>query len=976
MINLSRNFAIVFLIVNILCFFEIMFSQTNTSEFEHIAVEQGGLQGRVFVVLQDSRGFMWFGTADGLIRYDGYEFKVFKHNPDDETSISNNFIIAIHEDKSGMLWIGTEGGGLNQYDKATGRFTRYTHRSKDPNSLSNNIVTAVLEDKSGNLWIGTYGGGLNQFDRNSQQFLRFTDKQNLLNNVIFDIVQDSNHNLWLNTGKGLSKFNTKSKRFRDYSETPRPQDHEIQPEVSLDGENEEKFSQKTDQLNDFPPDSINDNIRLPSVVLTDFQLFNKSVPVGLDTSTGRSILNKTITETNEIELTYKDNIITFEFAALDFQYPEKNKFAYMLEGFDREWTYTDASRRFATYTNLDPGEYIFRIKGSNSDGIWNETGTSLKIIVTPPWWETWPVYLLYFIFVLSLLYGLRHYELNREMWKNQSKLDEVKLKERAEIDQLKSRFFANISHEFRTPLTLILGPLENIKSITSSREIQKQTTMIKKNASRLLILVNQLLDLSKLDAGKLTLRASPGNIVLFVKGIVLFFKSFADQKDISLTVKCSNSDIQIYFDRDKMAKILNNLLSNALKFTPEGGKITIHITPAEQNFVEIKIRDTGIGISKDELPKLFNRFYQVDSPKTKEYKGTGIGLALSKELVELHHGSIHVRSQKEGPDHIGAGWTEFTIKLPGGKEHLKADEVDQIQAVKEGMASAEEEDFTRPEFSILEPNEYSVIKDAETVELVDWGRYMEEDKILILVVEDHADLRQYIKESLGNNFIIKEAPNGEQGLREARRLIPDLIISDIMMPKMDGNELTRILKQDEKTSHIPIILLTAKSEHESKLESLEIGADDYITKPFDRKELQLRVKNLIDMRKKFQEKYARGDYIPRKEPRKFNNLEEKFMTRITEIIENHISEEEFSIEQFAEEMYMSRMQLHRKLRALTGKSASLYIRSFRLLRSRKMIEEGRGNVSEIAYSVGFSSPAYFTRCFKKEFGIPPSEFSG
>ncbi|UCF64395.1 MAG: response regulator [bacterium] len=972
--NLSRTFAIVFLLMNILRFSGNIYSQTTTSEFEHIAAEQGGLHGSVFVVLQDSRGFMWFGTTDGLIRYDGNKFRVFKHNPDDETSISNNFVITLHEDKSGMLWIGTEGGGLNKYDKATDRFTRYIHKSNEPNSLSNNTVTTILEDESGSLWLGTYGGGLNKFDPNSQQFLRFIDQQDLLNNVIFDIVQDNNHNLWLNTGKGLSKFNTKTKIFRDYSETDKRQDYEFQEKANLERGKKGKISQKTNKFISFPPDSINDNIRIPSVVITDFQLFNKSVPVGLDTSTGRSILHKTITETDEIELTYKDYIITFEFAALDFQFPEKNKFAYMLEGFDRGWTYTDASRRSATYTNLDPGEYTFWVKGSNSDGIWNETGTSLKIIVTPPWWETWQIYLLYLIVVLSVLYGLRRYELNREMWKNQSKLDEVKLKERAEIDQMKSRFFANISHEFRTPLTLILGPLEKIKANISSREIQKQMILIQKNASRLLILVNQLLDLSKLDAGKLTLNASPGNIVLFVKGIVMFFKSLADQKDISLKVVTSNSDIQIYFDRDKMAKILNNLLSNALKFTSEGGKITVHITHAERNFVEIKIRDTGIGILKDELPRLFNRFYQVDSIKAKEHKGTGIGLALSKELVELHQGSISVRSQKEDPDHVGTGWTEFTIKLPGGKDHLKAEEIDPKQAVKEDMASAEEEDFTPwPEFSILESNELSEINDAEPGEL---GLNVEEDKTLILVVEDHTDLRQYIKDSLGNNFIIKEAPNGEQGVREARRLIPDIIISDIMMPKMDGNELTRILKQDEKTSHIPIILLTAKFEHESKLESLEIGADDYITKPFDHKELQLKMKNLIDMRKKFQKKYGRGDYIPRKEPRGLNNLEEKFMARVIEIIENHISEEDFNIEQFAEEMYMSRMQLHRKLRALTGKSASLYVRSFRLLRSRKMIEDGMGNISEIAYSVGFSSPAYFTRCFKKEFGVPPSEFSG
>jgi len=368
------------------------------------------------------------------------------------------------------------------------------------------------------------------------------------------------------------------------------------------------------------------------------------------------------------------------------------------------------------------------------------------------------------------------------------------------------------------------------------------------------------------------------------------------------------------------------------------------------NIVGISVRDTGVGISEEELPKLFDRFYQVDSSQTREHEGTGIGLALTKELVELHHGTISVDSK------LGE-WTEFTIVLPVGRAHLKDGEIVDFEESVVDNILVDKEEFI-----------------PSTVEGIIQTEVIDEDKNILLVVEDNADVREFIKDSLGNDFQIEEAANGEQGVRKAEKIIPDLILSDIMMPKMDGNELTRILKNDEKTSHIPIILLTAKSDQESKLKGLETGADDYLTKPFDTKELRIRIKNLINIRRKLQEKYSKGDFVPVKKEaeKKLSNLEEKFMNKVMEVIEGHVSEEEFSIEQFGKEVGMSRVQLHRKLKALSGKSASNYLRSVRLSKAKKMIAEQKGNISEIAYSVGFSSPAYFTRCFKEEFGYPPS----
>ena len=920
------------------------------------------------VIYKDNNGNLWIGTDSGLNKLiSGADemspatFLSYINNLKDSTSISNNMVWSIYQDKQETIWIGTSGGlnklipSDNNHSQAT--FIHYTNEFGNPSSLSGNQVSSMYEDNSGNFWIGTEEGGLNKFDRKSEQFIRFKEKDGLPDNSIKGILGDDEGNLWLSTGNGLSKFNTKTKTFKNYSTKDGLQGTWFQGGAYFKNKNGEMFFGGNNGFNSFHPDSLRDNVRIPPMVITGFKLFNKSVPVGLDTATNRTILSKSITETREIKLTYKDYIISFEFSALDFHTPEKNQYAYFLEGFDKEWNYTDANTRFATYTNLDPGEYTFKVKGSNNDGIWNEAGTSIKLFITPPWWATWWAYSFYVLFALAGLYSIRRYELNRTQLKNQVKLDEVKLKEREETDRMKSRFFANISHEFRTPLTLIKGPAEKINKDSSGDEIEKQTGVIKKNADRLLSLINQLLDLSKLEAGKLELKASKSNIVPFIKGITMSFESIAERKDIMLKVKAGKDEIELYFDKEMITKIMTNLLSNAFKFTPKGGQIRVSVNESENDSIIIKVRDTGVGISEQELSKLFDRFYQVDSSQTREHEGTGIGLALTKELVELHQGKISVTSK------LGEG-TEFTVMLPVGRAHLKDEQI-----VEEPVILIQ----TEREKNLMDINETDS-SSFDGLRMTDRGSETNDDKEIILVVEDNADVREFIKDSLSKNFQIEEAANGEQGVRKAEQIIPDIIISDVMMPKMDGNELTRILKNEEKTSHIPIILLTAKSEQESKLEGLKKGADDYLTKPFDTKELRVRIKNLINIRRKLQQKYSSGDYLPPKrgDEKKLSNLEEQFINKVLEVIENHLSEEKFSIEQFGKEVGMGRVQLHRKLKALSGKSPSNYLRSVRLVRAREMIMEQKGNISDIAYSVGFSSPQYFTRCFKEEFGHSPS----
>ena len=970
------------------------------------------------VIFKDKGGNLWIGTDDGLNNLISGKDKVspvtfvqYINNPKDSKSISNNQVWCIYQDKQGTIWIGTS-GGLNKLIPSENihshvTFIRYTHESGNPSSLSGNQVNTMYEDNSGNFWIGTDGGGLNKFDRKSEEFTRFNEEDGLPDNSIKGILGDNEGNLWISTANGLSKYNPKTKTFKNYSTMDGLQSNWFQGGAYLENKKGEMFFGGDNGFNSFYPDSIKENVRIPQVVITDFRIFNNSVPVGLDTTTNRTILSKSITETNEIELTYKDYIISFEFSALDFHTPEKNHYAYILEGFDREWSYTDANKRFATYTNLDPGEYTFKVKSSNNDGIWNEAGTSINIIITPPWWSTWWVYSLYILFGLILLYNIRRYELNRTNLKNKVKLDEVKLKEREEIDRMKSLFFANISHEFRTPLTLILGPSESIVTDSNEEEIKKKAGTIKRNANRLLVLINQILDLSKLEAGKLDLKASKSNIVCFIKGITMSFESIAERKDIRLKVKSSSDEIEIYFDKEKMTKIMTNLLSNAFKFTPERGAVNVSINsptphPSKRGdntffkgpsrggdlgvgqrgineFVSIFVQNTGVGISEVELPKLFDRFYQVDNSHTRDHEGTGIGLALTKELVELHHGTITATSE------IGKG-TGFIVTLPVGRNHLKDEEIIEEPVIltsnKVGVKNPSEQfvddmTFTDADSSSQKVGQASSFDPAVggQAKLRITDNDLNGDKNIILIVEDNADVREYIKDSLGNEFQIEEAQNGEQGVRKAEQIIPDLIISDVMMPKLDGNELTKRLKNDEKTSHIPIILLTAKSEQASKLEGLERGADAFLTKPFDTKELRVRINNLITNRRNLQEKFSKIEYVPEKriQEKKLTNLEEQFICKVMEVIENHISEEDFTIEQFGNEVGMSRVQLHRKLKALSGKSPSNYLRSVRLARARQMIEEQKGTISEIAYSVGFSSPQYFTRSFKEEFGYPPSD---
>ncbi|MCB0305700.1 MAG: response regulator [Calditrichaeota bacterium] len=925
-------------------------------------------------VILDSTGHFWLGTLDGIVVFEpeNMTFETYRHDPQDAGSLSNPHVQVIHKDRQGQVWVGTQ-NGLNLLNRSGSTFARFFHDPDNARSLSNDYITAICEDHAGGIWVGT-GSGLNQLinpaDENTSpddpvlSFTRYTNKDGLPNNFIDGILEDGSGRLWISTENGLARLDPLTGAVKIYDVFDGLPGNDFTRGAFFQSKQGEMFFGGTNGCTAFFPDQIKDDSHIPPIVLTGIKVLNKDV--ALDT---------VITLRKQLTLSYRDNMITFEFAALHYADLRHNQFAYRMEGFDEDWIYC-GNRREATYTNLDPGEYIFRVKGDNHAGVWNETGASLKIIITPPWWQSNWAYLLYVVSGVLFLTTLWRYYTRRLTMLHELKLRRFEAQKHAEINQMKSRFFANISHEFRTPLTLIEGPVKQMLEDDFSGNPREQYRMILRNTSRLSRLINQLLDLSKLEAGRMKLQAAEDDVVEFLKQVLAAYESLAVRKGITLTFPAPAHPIPLFFDRDKLEKILHNLLSNAFKFTPEGGEINVEcgIRSAELNslsnsafhiphsaFLEVKVEDTGSGIPPERLPYIFDRFYQVDETHTRSQEGSGIGLALARELVQLHRGQIFAESEP------GEG-TTFTIRLPLGKAHLDAEELADPNsefgirnAELDGHADLDADDSTgvasitdfigQPHSAIRNPN-----------------------SALILVVEDNPDMRSYIRSALEREYKVSEAKDGFAGLEKARQHIPDLIVSDVMMPGIDGFELCRELKNDERTSHIPLILLTARADRESKLEGLETGADDYLSKPFDNRELQVRIKNLLEQRRRLRARFSQNG-LQHPQEIAVTPIDEKFLQRAREVMEAHIPDAAFSVDLLAEALGMSRSQLHRKLTALTGNAPGDLIRQLRLHRAVQLLDQHFGSVSEVAYETGFNNPAYFSECFRKQFGVTPSRYA-
>ena len=917
------------------------------SSFNNIVVNFPGKDSNpgVIDIFEDHLLNFWIGTDNGLFLFDRLNRKmeriIVKEIKD--YSLGTERIQHIFESRKKELWIGTR-IGLYKYNHNRKTFKRYLHDPNDSNSLSSSNIRSIYEDKDGILWLGTLGG-LNRFNPESDTFTHFTKKDGLPSNRVEGILEDEGKNtLWLSTYEGISSFDLTTKEFRNFDASHGLAGKQF-TRAALETRNGEFIFGGKNGVSIFHPDAVLSNLKPPDLIISDFKIFNTSVPVG-----DNSPLQKPIYQTKEIVLASDENDISFDFLATHYVDPSHNEYAYMLENYENEWRYV-GNINSAIYPNLPPGEYIFCVKAANNIGVWNEEGVSIKLIILPPWWATSWAYIVYVIIFFNLIYFTWKIQLKKIRIKNDYKMSKFEAEKMHEVDEIKSRFFANLSHEFRTPLTLIFGPAKDIMENSDDKKAKQNAGIIKRNTSRLYKLVNQLLDLSKLEAGKMKLKTREQNIIPFLKGVVLSFNSLAERKKITLRFNIFEETLRIYIDKDKVEKIINNLLFNAFQFTPEGGEIDFTVKKLVEE-IEIKISDNGIGIPKEKINKIFDRFYQVDGSHTREGEGTGIGLALTKELVELHKGKITVQSKE------GEGAT-FTILLPLGKAQFKSEEIVDKDEAEEITETIEKVEF------ISEPAKRKGKTDIDVL--------IDIDKPLLLLVEDNSDVRKYIINHLEEDYRIQEAVDGEDGLSQASNHIPDLIISDVMMPKMDGFELCNKLKSDERTSHIPVIMLTAKATSQDKIEGYETGADDYIMKPFDAAELKVRIKNLIELRRKLQKKFSSDDFII---PKELSSIDESFLKKVLNAINDHISEEKFSIEDLGKEAAMSRKHLHRKLKALTNKSPSQFIRSIRLSKARKLIKEKKGTISEISFMVGFSTPIYFNKCFKEEFGYSPGEVIG
>ncbi len=920
-----------------------------------------------YTIFEDRDGTLWFGTLGaGLESFDREKerFIHYEHDPENPHCIGSNYIYAIFQDKSGYLWTGTDNGLCKMIldEQGKKRFIRYPHDSTNPNSLSGSIVYTIYEDRKNRFWIGT-DQGLNLLDRQTMKFSAWSEKDGLPCNEIYVILEDDHGFLWLRTKRGLVKFNPESLSFRTYDERDGLtycKSIELGFKAFHRSNSGKMYYGGANGFVVFHPDSLRDNPNIPHIALTGFRLFNSPMPIGPD-----SPLKKSINTSEKIQLRYNQNIISFDFSALDYTSPDKNQYAYQMEGVNPEWVYC-GNEHSASFTNLNPGKYTFRVKGSNNDLVWNEMGTSIKIIITPPWWQTAWAYAIYLLLFSAAVVTTWKLQIRRIRIRNELKMKRFETEKLQEIDQLKSRFFANISHEFRTPLTLILGPISRMLTKTRNKAEQYDLQLVIRNARRLQRLINQLLDLSRLEMGRMSLQAQETDLITFLNRIVQSFESQARLKNIRLSFSNSSNSIIAFIDSEKMENIFYNLLSNAFKFTPQGGRIAVmvqnppvsslmHTCPAgaarreggikggSGDYIQISVSDTGRGIPADKLDHIFNRFYQVDSSHTREQEGSGIGLALTRELVELHYGKIEVSSTP------GKG-TAFTIFIPTGKDHLKPEEI------------AVSPRIPQPEFieEIIKaiPAEKSLLAESSPV---------------ILLVEDNSEMRTYLKECLRENYRLMEAADGEDGLHQALKHMPDLIVSDVMMPRMDGFTFCGKLKSDLRTSHIPVVLLTARADAESKFTGLETGADDYLSKPFDARELKVRVKNLIEQRRRLRERFG-SEVTLKPLEMAFNVTDEKFLQRLVEFIENDISNPGIRVETFVRELGISRAQLYRKLQALCGQSVKAFVRTVRLKQSALLLRQSPATIAEVAYRVGFRNPAYFSECFRKQFGLLPTQY--
>lgn len=830
----------------------------------------------------------------------------------------------------------------------------------DTNSI--NLVSEIMVSRikcPGTIWANSDQGivKISEEDRFGNQDAAykgefFTTGDGLISNTTESILEDKLGNVWIGSRNGLSKLDPLTENITNYKlRDGLPSNRILNSMKSTVGE---LFFGTDNGLISFHPDSFQYNRYIPPVVLTDFSINNQAIVPGES-----ALLKKLITYTNSIELSHDQNNISFAFASLNYTESGRNEYKYMLEGQNEDWVYTGHRNR-AEFTNLRPGEYDFRVIGSNNDGVWNEEGAQLHISILPPPWKTWWAYLIYAFLLLLIIRWYRNYLLARATLRAELEVAKIEKEKVLELDQMRRRFFSNISHEFRTPLTLLISPLEDSlknkdEELAIGRKIQR---IMLANARRLQRLINQLLDISKLESGKMKLQLTKASLSDFVRAVTSSFLSLAESGGIQFNTHIEQENEESCFDADKIEKIITNLLSNAFKFCGDGGTVTLRlefgpdIKVEKQGLALLTVADTGIGMEKDQLDKIFDRFYQVSDSDIRDVEGSGIGLALAKELVELIHGKIEVESEP------GKG-SIFKVTFPVTEEYFSKYE---LVVMRSGGAQVS---------GLIEmENELSELADHQ-----DEKEGLDENirEVVILVVEDNSDLRSYIGDKFRKQYQVLEAENGKEGMEKALKYIPDLVITDLMMPVMGGVELCRELKEHPATNHIPLIILTAKADKESQLEGLEAAADDYISKPFDSELLLARTRNLISQRKDLRKHFEKEMILSGDEYR-FPSPRFRMLKEIIIVIERHLDDPDFDLGSLTAHLNMSRSGIYRKIFAITGSTPHELVRIIRMKRAAALLRHGRQNVTQVMYNVGMRNPSHFAKSFRKYFGVNPGSY--
>ncbi len=924
-------------------------------------------------VIIDSKDCLWVGIHDGGLnvldlRKRPFRFQQIDFPSSQNISLKAYKVLTLFEDVEGNIWIGTLSGGLIFYDVQKKLLSKIDEdvrsimsivQSENPKilllggnngleainihtkhkspiqiaKLSNNIspphINCIFIDNSNNYWIGTEGEGLYIHNPKNKTTKSYSTKDGLPNDIIYGILSDNNGNIWVSTNNGISQIDAASNSIKNYNQSDGLQGNEFNYGASFKTKNRELFFGGTNGLTYFDPKDIRKNIFVPPIDITNVEVNN--VP-----------FEKITDSTTVITLKYNENNFSIDFTSLSYMRPEKNEFAYKLEGNDENWNYVGNQRR-AVYTNIKPGKFVFRVKGANNDGIWNEHGATLHIQVLSPPWKTWWAYLLYAILCGSLFLYIRKLILLR--------VKERKEKERLEeANQLKLSVFTEISHEFRTPLTLIISPLEKmVDKKLGDIHMQQHDSMLK-NARMLLQLINQILDFRKSESGKLLLQVTKDNIVAFTADVKKSFDPLAEQKNIPYRFIHRSDDIQAWFDKPKLKNILFNLLSNAFKFSDDNGSVTIYVSTSSKKvnakltqYVKISVVNFGPVIPKEQLRLVFHQFYQLEHKQ--KNLGSGIGLSLTKKLVEQHRGKIIVSSSE-------TKGTRFTVLLRLGNEHF----------AKHEYAEQDENTIETDYIPCIDQEEEYLPVSASL-----------ENRQSLLIVEDNLDLQKFIKEIFWNTYQVFTAGDGNEALEIALHHTIDLIISDVSMPGMDGFELCDKIKTTLITSHIPVLLLTAKTSPKDQKRGYYIGADAYITKPFNVDILELRVNNLLKTRENLIRKF-KNDLILEPKELTITSPDEAFLSKAITLVEENITNADFNVSTFIDEMNTSRTAIYTKLKALTGQNLSTFIRTIRLKKAAILLSQTNMNISQIAYEVGFNDLKYFRESFKEYFQLTPSEY--